>query len=149
MNPPQSTQEMLTIPIIPTKVTFKGLRLTVRSLEPFRDFQNLLIPYLDPKQQREIRRATLKERYFFDCLCPACLGEEVLGSFPRLAELALQENCVAVALDSSLVGEERQVLTSLLCEHCGGRVASEVDARCNFAEISCCGGDLRGLTRLS
>ena len=116
--------------IIPTKVTFKGLRLTVRSLEPFRDFQNLLIPYLDPKQQREIRRATLKERYFFDCLCPACLGEEVLGSFPRLAELALQENCVAAALDAGLVGEkEREVLTSLLCEHCGGMVAPEEDAR--------------------
>ena len=102
----------------------------MRSLEPFRDFQNLLIPYLDPKQQREIRRATLKERYFFDCLCPACLGEEVLGSFPRLAELALQENCVAAALDAGLVGEkEREVLTSLLCEHCGGMVAPEEDAR--------------------
>ena len=66
-------------------------------------------------------------RYFFDCLCPACLGEEVLGPFPRLAEVALQENCVAVALEEGLVGEvERQVLTSLLCEECGGVVASKV-----------------------
>ena len=59
-----------------------------------------------------------------------------MGSFPRLAELALQENCVAAALDASLVGEEeRQVLTSLLCQHCGGRVAPEVDARCHFANF--------------
>ena len=66
-------------------------------------------------------------RYFFDCLCPACLGEEVLGPFPRLAEVALQENCVAVALEEGLMGEvDREVLTSLLCEECGGVVASKV-----------------------
>jgi len=113
------------------KVTFKGLRLEVRSLKPFHDFKKLLVPYLDPKQQREMRRASLRERYFFDCLCPACLGEEVIGPFPRLAEVALQENCLALALEEGLVGEEeREVLTSLLCEECGGMVASKENARC-------------------
>ena len=113
------------------KVTLKGLRLEVRSLKPFRDFKKLLVSYLDPKQQREMRRAALRERYFFDCLCPACLGKEVVGPFPRLAEVALQENCVAVSLEEGFVGEEeREVLTSLLCEECGGRVASKEKARC-------------------
>ena len=113
------------------KVTLKGLRLEVRSLKPFRDFKKLLVSYLDPKQQREMRRAALRERYFFDCLCPACLGEEFVGPVPRLAEVALQENCVAVSLEEGLVGEEeREVLTSLLCEECRGRVASKQNARC-------------------
>ena len=117
---------------VPTaKVTFKGLRLEIRSLKPFHDFKKLLVPYLDPKQQREMRRAALRERYFFDCLCPACLGEEVVGPFPRLAEVALQESCVALALEEGLVGEEeREALTSMLCEECGGMVAAKENARC-------------------
>ena len=73
----------------------------------------------------------MRERYFFDCLCPACLGEEVVGPFPRLAEVALQESCVALALEEGLMGEEeREALTSMLCEECGGMVAAKENARC-------------------
>lgn len=87
-----------------------------------RPFTEVTISYLDTEMPREQRRLQLEERYFFTCLCPPCLGEEVVGP-PMLAHLAAQQHCVASALTEEVLQEEHHLLGSMLCQDCGEPVA--------------------------
>ena len=91
--------------------------------------QDMTISYIDTQLPREVRRAKLEERYFFTCLCPPCLGEEVACP-PRLARMAVQELCLARALQEEVGEEHRHLLASMLCQSCGGAVAPREGEEC-------------------
>ena len=113
------------------KATFQGLRLEVATTEAAASWRELTISYIDTGLPRRERRAALQELYHFSCLCPPCLGEEVLGPCPPpLASLALQEHCVAAALQETDLGEDTALLGSMLCQGCGAAVVPKEGAEC-------------------
>jgi len=113
------------------RVTFHGSKIEVKSKEECSDFRNLKIPYIDTNLPREERKALLRSKYFFDCFCAPCLGEQGLGVKPRLADIVLQNHCLSKALEMGAHGKDRILLTSMKCQgNCGGNPVT-MDISCS------------------
>ncbi|KAI9036710.1 S-adenosylmethionine-dependent methyltransferase [Aspergillus affinis] len=53
-------------------VGFDGHQLFVKAIRPIQKDEQIFISYIDTTNPYKIRRAELRERYYFDCRCPKC-----------------------------------------------------------------------------
>jgi len=57
-------------------IMFDGRTISLRALDAIEEGEQIFISYVDPTQSREGRRQELKDRYFFECGCGKCVGDE-------------------------------------------------------------------------
>ncbi|KAF4636889.1 hypothetical protein G7Y89_g1188 [Cudoniella acicularis] len=57
-------------------IMFDGRCILLMALNPIKAGESLFISYVDFTQSREVRRAELRQRYFFECNCKKCLHDE-------------------------------------------------------------------------
>ena len=52
-----------------------GMYLEVRAIKEIKHGEKITINYVDLKDDLEVRRKSLNERYYFDCHCPRCTSD--------------------------------------------------------------------------
>ncbi|KAA8914980.1 hypothetical protein FN846DRAFT_770634 [Sphaerosporella brunnea] len=93
-----------------TFITFSGASLTLRSLRPITEGEELTLPYVDTTLATSHRLSTLRERWFFTCRCPLCT------SSPNIPQDQLQcPSCQTPGLPP-------------LCTHCNAAIPHRPDS---------------------
>jgi hypothetical protein len=53
-------------------IMFNGRTISLITLSPIQKYEEIFISYVDFTQSRDLRRAELRQRYFFQCECEKC-----------------------------------------------------------------------------
>jgi hypothetical protein len=89
---------------------FDGRCISLRALDEIKEGEQIFISYVDPTQSREERRKELRERYFFECGCGKCEGDEgAYGTFLKAKEV--REPGMRLFVDTK---ERREFASSVL-----------------------------------
>ncbi|PQE04341.1 SET domain protein [Rutstroemia sp. NJR-2017a BBW] len=67
-------------------ITFNGRCATLRALFPIAKDEQIFISYIDESQRGEVRRAALKESWFFTCDCARCTEPSLASSYRNFLE---------------------------------------------------------------
>ena len=102
---------------VPTaEVEFCGKRIVVKSKinQTEINLRRIFISYIDIGSDTHRRRTKLKKYYYFDCLCPRCVGIKlgwVAGEplNPDLGEVLVERESLARAVEKMARGKEREI----------------------------------------